>query len=235
MLDIIGKVRSELKAASSESARITGQRFFREKVNLYGVRADDVRRISKASFNQISHLGKREILSLCDILWNSGMIEETFVACMWSEKLTSQFTPDDFPILEKWVHENVNNWASCDTLCNHTVGDFIIMYPRYISLLKKWAISDNRWVRRAAAVSFIIPARKGLFLKDILAIAVILLQDQDDMVQKGYGWMLKAASQANQEEVFDFVMKNKLLMPRTALRYAIEKMPAGHRRRAMEK
>jgi len=235
MNEIIGRVRRELKAASSESARITGLRFFREEVNLYGIRADDIRRISKANYELIRHLSKQEILSLCDILWNSGMVEETFVACMWSEKLTGQFTPDDFTMLEKWVHNNVSNWASCDTLCNHTVGDFIQMYPEYIISLKRWAVSDNRWVRRASAVSLIIPARKGKFLGDIFDIATILLEDTDDMVQKGYGWMLKAASQADQKEVFDFVMNHKSRMPRTALRYAIEKMPAELRSQAMKK
>jgi 3-methyladenine DNA glycosylase AlkD len=101
--------------------------------------------------------------------------------------------------------------------------------------LKQWAKSANRWVKRASAVSFIIPARKGLFLNDIFEIADTLLMDKDDMVQKGYGWMLKAASQAHEEEVFDFVMNNKGIMPRTALRYAIEKMPIELKSRAMEK
>ena len=59
--------------------------------------------------------------------------------------------------------------------------------------------------------------------------------DRDDMVQKGYGWMLKAASQAHQEEVFSYVMQHKAVMPRTALRYAIEKMPPLLRAQAMRK
>ncbi len=101
--------------------------------------------------------------------------------------------------------------------------------------MKKWAKSDNRWVKRASAVTLIIPARKGLFLKDIFDIADTLLTDKDDLVQKGYGWMLKAASQAHEEEVFDYVMNNKKYMPRTALRYAIEKMPPELKSRAMEK
>ena len=63
----------------------------------------------------------------------------------------------------------------------------------------------------------------------------ILLEDRDDMVQKGYGWMLKEASKKHQAEVFDYVMKQKARMPRTALRYAIEKMPVEMRRRAMER
>jgi 3-methyladenine DNA glycosylase AlkD len=109
------------------------------------------------------------------------------------------------------------------------------MYPGKIADLKKWAKSKNRWMRRAAAVSLIVPARKGLFLSDIFEIAGLVLQDADDMVQKGYGWMLKSASQAYQKEVFDFVVTNKALMPRTSLRYAIEKMPEELKVTAMAK
>jgi 3-methyladenine DNA glycosylase AlkD len=74
-----------------------------------------------------------------------------------------------------------------------------------------------------------------LFLNDIFEIANTLLTDKHDLVQKGYGWMLKAASQAQEKEVFDFVMSKKSIMPRTALRYAIEKMPPELKSRAMEK
>ena len=107
------------------------------------------------------------------------------------------------------------------------------MYPSYLSGLKNWAKSDNRWVKRASAVSLIVPARKGRFLEDIFEIADILHSDKDDMVQKGYGWMLKVASQPHQKEVFEYVMSKKTTMPRTALRYAIEKMAKELKAKAM--
>jgi 3-methyladenine DNA glycosylase AlkD len=154
---------------------------------------------------------------------------------MWSYNVRKQYVPDDFKTFEIWVNKYVNNWAACDTLCNHAVGTFIEMYPAYLSGLKRWAKSENRWVKRASAVTLIVPARKGLFIDDIFEIADLLHSDPDDMVQKGYGWMLKAASQAHQEKVFNYVMSKKATMPRTSLRYAIEKMPAELKARAMTK
>jgi 3-methyladenine DNA glycosylase AlkD len=118
-------------------------------------------------------------------------------------------------------------------LCNHTVGAFVELYPKHLAGLKKWAKSKNRWLRRAAAVTLIIPARHGKFLKEVFELADILLLDADDLVQKGYGWLLKAASEAHQKEVFEYVLVHKQNIPRTALRYAIEKMPLELRRRAM--
>lgn len=162
-------------------------------------------------------------------------MEESFVACNWSFNVHKQYEPADFEIFERWVNSYVSNWASCDTLCNHTVGSLVEMYPVCLSGLKRWAKSRNRWVKRASAVSLIIPARKGKFLEDIFEIADILHSDKDDMVQKGYGWLLKAASQAHQKQVFDYVINKKSTMPRTSLRYAIEKMPLELKTRAMAK
>jgi 3-methyladenine DNA glycosylase AlkD len=141
----------------------------------------------------------------------------------------------DFRTFENWINSYVNNWASCDTFCNHTVGAFVEKYPQYIDYLKNWACSDNKWMRRAAAVSLIIPAKNGIFMNDVFEIATILLNDREDLVQKGYGWLLKAASAKHEKEVFDFVMDNKKTMPRTALRYAIEKMPKDLKDLAMDR
>jgi len=235
MNEMIEKIRRELRDASDEKTRETGEKYFREPVAMYGIKAMIVRNIARDNYALIKSQPKEVILSLCDSLWASGMMEECFVACTWSEKIVGKMVPGDFNLLSKWVHDYVTNWASCDTLCNHTVGDFIQKYPQYLAELKKWARSENRWVKRASAVSLIIPARKGKFIEEIFEIAGILLLDRDDMVQKGYGWMLKEASKPYQKEVFDFVVRNKAVMPRTALRYAIEKMPSDYRVRAMAK
>ncbi len=90
-------------------------------------------------------------------------------------------------------------------------------------------------MRRAAALSLIDPCAARQFLQDVIQIADTLLRDTDDLVRKGYGWMLKSASEAHQIEVFDYVMQRKAAMPRTALRYAIEKMPPELKAQAMAK
>jgi len=232
---ILEQVRLELKNSVDEKTLDTAQHFFKEQITAYGVKVPVVNKISSAFLSEIRSKSKQEVFDLCEELWRSGMLEESFIACSWSYAICKKFEPSDFEVFERWVQNYVDNWASCDTLCNHTVGEFIEMYPQFLSKLKEWATSENRWMRRAAAVTLIIPARKGLFLNDIFEIAEILLADKDDLVQKGYGWMLKAASQAYQTEVLDFVIKYKTTMPRTALRYAIEKMPQEMKAQAMKR
>ncbi len=234
---IIAEIRKALQQSIDEKALESSKRFFKEgeQALVHGVRSADVRKIGKAFYKQIKGCGKQEIFEICEELWKSKYLEEAFVACIFTEALHKKYEPSDFETFGRWVDKYVNNWADCDTLCNHTVGSFVAMYPEFVQELKKWAKSPNRWAKRASAVTLIIPARKGMFLNDIFEIADTLLLDNDDLVQKGYGWMLKAASQAFEKEVFDYVMSKKAVMPRTALRYAIEKMPKELRAEAMKK
>ena len=95
----------------------------------------------------------------------SDYCEEAFIAFEWAYQLRNDYSEDDFYTFERWIENYVNNWAKCDTLCNHSVGSFIEKFPAYVANLKTWTGSDNRWVRRAAAVTLILPARKGNFLK----------------------------------------------------------------------
>ncbi len=232
---IIEKIREELYNSIDDKTLKTCQNFFKEKIDFYGVKIPVVNKISKVYFKKIESFTKDEIFNLCEVLWQSGKIEESFVACNWAYAQREKFEQEDFIIFEKWINDYVNNWASCDTLCNHTVGAFIELFPDNISWLIGLTHSENRWMRRASAVTLIIPARKGKFLNEIFKIADILLKDSDDLVQKGYGWMLKAASESHQDKVFEYILRNKAAMPRTSLRYAIEKMPEEMRKLAMEK
>lgn len=231
------EIRQILIENIDEKTKSGSPRYFKEgeEALVHGVGMGKVSKIIKEYFKEIKDKSKAEIFSICDDLWQTGYLEESVIACGFAYELRTQYEPDDLKTFHRWLKDSVSNWADCDTLCNHTIGTFIEMYPQCIVELKKWAKSANRWERRGAAVTLIIPARKGLFLKDIFEIADILLLDKDDLVQKGYGWMLKAASESHQKEVFDYVVTRKTEMPRTALRYAIEKMPADLRTEAMKK
>jgi 3-methyladenine DNA glycosylase AlkD len=235
MENIITDIRKELEKQADPKTKESAYRFFKESIDLYGVKTETVTQISKVYFKAINDKPKKDILDLCEILWQSGLMEESFIACHWSYALRKLYKPADFLVFRHWIDAYISNWASCDSFCNHTMGEFLQMFPDFLNELKLFTQSKNRWMRRASAVSLIMPARKGMWVDHILEMADLLLIDKDDMVQKGYGWMLKEASKANQKTVFNYVVKNKKIMPRTALRYAIEKMPKEMKIIAMQK
>jgi len=232
---ILQDIRTELVQNIDEHTRNTAQRFFKEKVKVHGVMTGTVTKIAKKYFSQVRGRDKKDIFSLCEELFSSGYMEESSIACNWSYWIHERFEEKDLRIFEAWLDKFINNWASCDTLSNHTLGAFFEKYPGRVIELKRWAKSGNMWKRRAAAVSLIIPARRGGFLSDAFEISDILMDDSEDLVQKGYGWLLKEESRNHQKAVFQYVQSNKRRMPRTAFRYAVERMPEELRKKAMEK
>jgi len=228
-------LRSRLQAESDPAWKAGAERYFKEPVKFYGLSNAATRKIGQEYFRQLKGRTREEIFALCEELLKSGMMEESLIACHWSNAMRKKFEPGDFATFERWISRYVNNWATCDTLAHHTVAEFIVRYPDFLSGLKRFTASENRWMRRAAAVTLIIPAARGKFLSDVFEIATLLLHDTDDLVRKGYGWMLKAAAESHQQEVFGFVLSHKDTMPRTALRYAIEKMPVAMRAEAMKR
>lgn len=232
--ELLSNIRRELVQQADQKTRDSAQSYFKEPIEVYGVKTAIVNRIAGNYWQGVKLFGKQAIFDLCEELLKSNFNEEAFIACDWAYRVRDQYCADDLSVFADWIGKYIDNWAKCDTLCNHAVGALIDKYPELIEELKHWATSENRWLRRAAAVSLIIPARRGRFLHDIFEIATLLLTDQDDLVRKGYGWMLKEASKSHLSEVFDYIIRNKESMPRTALRYAIEKMPVEMRHQAME-
>lgn len=233
MKNVLAEIRKNLSRVADEKTKAGAKRYFKEKINVYGVTMPQTEKIAKQFFPRIRSSGKKDIFFLCEELFKSGYFEEVIIAANFIYRIKNKYEKTDIVLFEKWIDRYIDNWAECDTFCNHAVAALIERYPRFISKLKGWAKSKNMWMRRAAAVTLILPARRGKYLTDIFQIADILLLDNEDLVQKGYGWMLKAASQSHQKEVFDYVMKNKASMPRTALRYAIEKMSEKLKKIAM--
>ena len=234
---ILREIRKELKKNADEKYRKSVHRFFKpdQEVKLLGVKTPVFRKITRKYFAAIKDRPKQEIFRLCEKLLESGYLEERGVAFDWAFRLRNTFEKKDFPVLESWLKKYVTNWGACDNFCGRAMGHFIYQFPEYFPHVKKWAVSRNRWLRRASAVVLIYSIRKDKPLEPVFEIADILLLDKDDMVQKGYGWMLKVASDREPNKVFDYVMKHKTDMPRTALRYAIEKLSSDLKKQAMAK
>ncbi|MGA2385307.1 MAG: DNA alkylation repair protein [Candidatus Bathyarchaeia archaeon] len=235
MNTILEQIRQDLQANTDPQTQKTFQRFFKEQVKYYGVKTPTVGKIAKKYWKQVQTLSKQAIFNLCEELYRSDYTEEAFIVAFWLPNYVCNLEPADLATFKAWIENYIDNWAKCDGFCNHTVGDLIQKYPQVLGEVKSWAKSGNRWLRRAAAVSLIVPAKKGCFLRDAFEICDVLLADEDDMVQKGYGWLLKEESRRHQKEVFEYVVKNKADMPRTALRYAIELMPKELKVEAMKK
>jgi len=230
---MLKEIQTTLKKMGDPAVAAAEQKFFKGTLRAHGIKSAAVGKIAREYFPKIDAMEKSDVFDLCEKLMASGYMEEFGIASDFTYRIRKKFDRADFDLFEKWIAEYVDNWAKCDIFCNHTVADLVEKFPDLARRVAGWAKSKNRWVRRAAAVTFILPARHGKFIDTVFAVADELLTDTDDMVQKGYGWALKAASETQPQAVYDFVTARVKRMPRTAFRYAIEKLPADMRKKAM--
>lgn len=227
------EIIAKLKAAGTHERIASAARFFREPAEFWGLTSAEQQKIAKTYFKQIDAMAKRDVFALAESLYKYNRLESTSMASEFVYRKRADFTKSDFKVFQKWCEKYFTNWAMVDVFFNHSMADLIEKFPDLVSELKRWTASKNRWVKRAAAVTFILPARSGKFHDDVFEIADALLTDTDDMVQKGYGWALKAVGESDPKRVLDFVVARVQKMPRTAYRYAIEKLPNDMKKRAM--
>jgi 3-methyladenine DNA glycosylase AlkD len=232
----IERLRTETGRYDKPKYRKNYQRFFKEKLaQPESIALDYLRKISATVYRDFRKTPVNERLALCDALLKDGTDYSRFFAFDWAHKSIKECKAGEFRRFERWLKSYVNNWASCDHLCCGVIGELVSANPGLVPKTRRWAKSKNRWLRRASAVALIPGLRESIEVRDGFATADLLLGDEDDMVRKGCGWMLKEATKRFQREVFSYVMTNRDKMSRTTLRYAIEKLPTGMKTRAMGK
>ena len=119
------------------------------------------------------------------------------------------------------------NWDLVDLSAQHIIGDYLLMSDR--SLLQKLAQSKNFWERRIAIMSTFAFIRNQQF-EDTLRIAAMLVHDKHDLIHKAVGWMLREVGKRDGEQLERFLKKYSGVMPRTMLRYSIERFDEDKRK-----
>ncbi len=236
--DFANLVLKKVQEFSDEKHIKTVEAYTKVKSNfkILGLRGPIIHKIANETFRELKAKGVKDvdqILEYCEFLHAFKITELRSIAVIWSYKAKKQFRLEHFSIFEKWLKNYVTGWGSTDHLCTKSLGYILFTYPELMKEVKKWTTSPNQWVRKSSAVALIYGLRREQFLEDTFEIADALFNDQEMYVLKGYGWMLKEASNSHRDEVFNYVMTRKKNMPRVALRYAIEKMPQEMRKEAM--
>ncbi|MBT4277154.1 DNA alkylation repair protein [Candidatus Falkowbacteria bacterium] len=128
--------------------------------------------------------------------------------------------------------KNINNWDLVDLSAPKIVGDYLLNKKR--NILYELVKSKNLWDRRIAILSTFTFIRNNDF-KDTIKISKILLKDEHDLIHKAVGWMLREMGKRNEKELKNFLDKHYKKMPRTMLRYSLEKLNEKDRKHYMKK
>lgn len=215
------------------------QQFFKpdENVWIFGVATPEQRRIGGELYQQVRGAWTAaEALAFCETLIKRREMELKNVGIFVLSRHLKSFDKSLLRNIEGWLAGNhCANWAATDALCGEVLGPLIRRHPALVEKLKAWTGKRNLWLRRAAAVGVIHAARRGELLDAAYVIAESLLKYPEDLIHKATGWMLREAGKTDPERLERFLLGHGPRIPRTALRYAIERFPPEKRQILMEK
>ena len=228
------KAREEIRALANKEIAQHSLRFFKTDKGEYGhgdlflgVRAPKIRLIAKKHID----------ISITDMktLICSKYHEERFLGLiiLVNKYAKTKDKKNRNQLYKIYVSsfKHINNWNLVDVTCPHVTGKHLIDKDR--TILYKWAKSEDLWAKRIAMVSTFSFIRKN-DLEDTFKIAEILLHDEHDLIHKAVGWMLREAGKRDLKREETFLKKYYKTMPRTMLRYAIEKFPETKRQKYLK-
>jgi len=220
----IGKT---LKAAGHPARAAQSRVYFKdyEDVHFYGLSTPETRAIEREFSASVKGVWALEdALALCDLLICERQLEAKQVGIEVLARFKRQFTPALLKTIKGWLAGDFcSNWATTDALCSLVLAPLLQKHPELIAQLKRWTREENLWVRRASAVPLTGMARRGQHLDDAYEIAEALLGYPEDLIHKATGWLLREAGKADAARLEAFLLSRGPRIPRTALRYAIEK------------
>jgi 3-methyladenine DNA glycosylase AlkD len=221
--EIIAETRQHFDEGKAESAR----RYFKEPIDRWGIPMPVCKEIAASFYPRLK--GNLPLaIEVVGELHRKGVFEVAVVGDYMLSRMKRHLTPGHFHTFDSWV-DTLTNWANTDGMCTGFVSETVRKDPKLTERLLEWTGSENRWRRRAAAVSLVPIARRGEMLDDTFRIADRLMEDQDYMVQKGVGWLLKEASKKHPKEVREYLLRWRMRTSALVLRYASEKLPTDMR------
>jgi 3-methyladenine DNA glycosylase AlkD len=223
-----------LHALGNPAIAQRAKRFFKphEKIAAYGVSLAQLQKLTAVIFAEI----KREwnlpaAIEFCELQLTSDFMEGKHLGIFLLARFRKHFTSVLLKSTHKWLNANLcANWAATDALCSMVIAPLLKAHPELASNLLKWGRSKNLWVRRASAVALASLARHGEHLHLSYEIAEQLFGDKEDLIHKATGWLLREAGKTDAARLEKFLLRHGPQIPRTALRYAIERFPERKRK-----
>jgi 3-methyladenine DNA glycosylase AlkD len=227
---IADHIRRALKDGGSAPHSEEARHFFKEEVQSRGWYTAELRKFAvRFRRNIVRERGLDFLVHVADQLFSGQILEEKVMAVFLLEKQTRQFGDHEFQLFASWL-DRISSWADHDALAHYLLAPMVAAEPARCREIFLWADSPNRWRRRAACVALIRGARARQFRAEIVRLSNQLLHDEDDMVQKGLGWLLREEAKADPKGAVPYLMKIRNTAPRRVLRTACETLSLATRK-----
>jgi 3-methyladenine DNA glycosylase AlkD len=227
-----GHIPAELATSMSASLRQMGdpvrahgaQEYFKNEIVAIGITTPVLRRFVKQRVREArAGWELREALQLCDLLLREEEMEIRSAGILALAEFRKQFTPELLPCADRWLEHRLDNWALVDLFCGSVLSMLLRNHPEVELTLRRWSGAKSLWKRRASLVTLIPCVRHRERLEVAYGLASDHFGDPEDLMHKATGWLLRETGKADMARLRRFLLANGPRIPRTALRYSIER------------
>lgn len=224
-----------MRSLADKKTAASSQGFFKEPVTMFGIDGPTIHGIEHDLMKEIGDVWTiRDAVSFCKTMVRDPNMEARGVGFLMVGRFVNEASPALLPTIKRWLEESCGNWGLVDNLAPYVLGPLLDQHRELISEVMGWTESPNLWVRRGAAVAFVPFARRGKHLATTYRIASKLFGDREDLTHKAVGWLLREAGKTDMKRLEKFLLKNGPKIPRTTVRYAIERFPEDQRKQLLE-
>ena len=232
------RARAEFRKAADPRIAAGQRRYFKkwEKVLFHGIMTPDLRAVERRLYQLIrKEWGYADAVEFCELLIRDRYMESKSLGLTVLARYHRRFEKDLLARAHHWLERDLcDNWAVTDQLSTQIVASLIHKFPPLAATVQSWDRSSNLWVRRASAASFVKFAGKGRHLDRAYRIVTALLPDPHDLIHKATGWLLREAGKADSHRLERYLLRYGPAVPRTTIRYAIERFPEAQRGRILQ-
>ena len=211
------------------------QQYFKHEIVALGIDTPTLREFAADQSKQLTRTWSLpDATTLCDRLLREPELEVRGVGILILSAFKREFCPGLTGVARRWLETRLDNWALVDTFCGSVLSPLLEQHPRVEKTLRTWSCARSLWVRRAAIVTLVPFARRGRLLGTVYELAQEHFADPEDLIHKAVGWLLREAGKTDMPRLRAFVLRHGRTIPRTTLRYAIERFPKVDRRQLLE-
>ena len=211
------------------------QQYFKHEIVALGIDTATVREFAAAQSKQLAAgWTVADATNLCDRLLREPELEIRGTGILVLSVFQREFRPGLTRVARRWLETRLDNWALVDTFCGSVLSPLLEQHPGVEKTLRNWSRARSLWVRRAAIVTLVPFARRGRLLDTAYSLAQEHFADPEDLMHKAVGWLLREAGKTDLPRLRQFLLQHGPTIPRTTLRYAIERFPAVDRGRLLE-
>ena len=227
--ELAADIDEQLRAVARPERAEKERSYLKSDLEHYGVSVPDIRRIAKGTLRSHGPLDHDDLVALVEALWAEPVHERRMACVELLDHGGGVLGPDDMALLERLLRQ-ARTWAIVDGLSASVVGTLVEREPTSATVLDRWAVDDDVWIRRSALLALLVPLRRGAGdFERFGRYADSMLDESEFFIRKAIGWVLRDTGRKRPDLTFEWLLPRAHRASGVTIREAVKPLSDAQR------